>query len=34
MEVNVGNSLDKVYHEEEVSKSGLIKLASPMLEAK
>jgi hypothetical protein len=33
MEVNEGNSLDKVYHEEQVSESVLIKLASLKLEA-
>jgi hypothetical protein len=34
MEVNKGNSSDKVYHEEQVSESILTKLASLMLEAK
>jgi hypothetical protein len=34
MEVNAGNSSDKVYHEEQVSESCLDKLASLMLEAK
>jgi hypothetical protein len=33
MEVNEGNSLDKVHHEEQVSKNILTKLASLMLEA-
>jgi hypothetical protein len=34
MEVNKGNSLDKVYHEEQVSENGMTKIASLMLEAK
>jgi hypothetical protein len=33
MEVNEGNSLGKVYHEEQVSESILTKLASLVLEA-
>jgi hypothetical protein len=33
MEVNEGNSLDKVYHKEQVSESVLIKLASLKQEA-
>jgi hypothetical protein len=33
MEVNEGNSSDKVYHEDQVSASVLTKLASLVLEA-
>jgi hypothetical protein len=33
MKANEGNSLDKVYHEEQVSESVMTKLASLMLEA-
>jgi hypothetical protein len=34
MEVNEGNSLDKVYHKEQVSESVVTKIAALMLEAK
>jgi len=34
MEVNEGNSSDKIYYEEQVSGSVLIELTSLMLEAK
>jgi hypothetical protein len=33
MEVSEGNSSDKVYHEEQVSKSVMTEIASLMLEA-
>jgi hypothetical protein len=33
MKVNEGNSLDKVYHEEQVSQRVMTKIASLMLEA-
>jgi hypothetical protein len=32
MEVNAGNSSNKVYHEEQVSESTVTKIASLMLE--
>jgi hypothetical protein len=34
MEVNEGNSSDKIYYEDQVSESDLTKSASLMLEAK
>jgi hypothetical protein len=34
MEVNEGNSSNKVYHKEQVSKSVVTKIAALMLEAK
>jgi hypothetical protein len=33
MEVNEGNSLDKVHHEEQVSENVMTEIASLMLEA-
>jgi hypothetical protein len=33
MEVNKGNSSDKVYHKEQVSESVVTKIATLMLEA-
>jgi hypothetical protein len=33
MEVNEGNSLDKVYHEEQVSESILTRITLLMVEA-
>jgi hypothetical protein len=33
MEVNEGNSSDKVHHEEQVSENVVTEIASPMLEA-